>query len=256
MTAREKEIGITDLRLDTGNYRTGKQENQRGAIHALVEEQRHKLVRLAEDILDNGLSPLERVMVSPINGEKGRFTVIEGNRRVAALKLVFQPDLALDTTWRNAFKRLHKRSAEAPKKVRCIVVPNKEASFLWIQRRHDTGLKGAGMEPWSTIAKYRADAARGKSTPAIDVLEFALAHAQLEADVQDRIQGQDFPVTNLERLLDSSYVGEQLDLDRGERYLTSTANKKWVLRIIREIVVAVAREEFNGKKFSVGDIYT
>lgn len=254
---KEKQLRITDLQLDTGNYRTGKQADQRETIHALIEEQKHKLVHLARDILENGLSPLERIMVSPVGGEKHRYTVIEGNRRVAAIKLLFQPDLAENTTWHNAFKRLHKSMpGQVPRKVKCTVVSSKEDGFPWIQRRHDTGLKGAGLEPWSTIAQYRAHASRGKSAPAIDVLEFALAHGQLEPDVQERIQGQDFPITNLERLLDSAYISQQLELDRGERYLTSTASKKWVLTILRDFVIAVAREEYNGKKFSVQDIYT
>lgn len=254
---KEKDIRVTDLLLDTGNYRTGKQRDQREAIRALIEEQKNKLVRLAQDILENGLSPVERIMVCPVADQRKRFTVVEGNRRVAAIKLLSQPDLAADTTWHNAFKRLHKNfPGLAPKKVKCSVVASKEDGFIWIQRKHDTGLKGAGTEPWSPIAKYRADAARGKTAPAIDVLEFVLSQGNLEPDVQERIQGQDFPITNLERLLDSAYISEQLGLDRGERSLTTTANKKWVLAVLREFVVAVAREEFNGKRFSVQDIYT
>jgi len=254
---REKEIPVTDLQLDPANYRTGKQSDQRQAISALIEEQKIKLVHLAEDIIANGLSPIESIMVVPVPGEKHRYTVIEGNRRIAAIKLLFQPDLAEGTTWHNAFKRLHKQMpGQVPKKIICRIGQSKEETFLWIERRHDTGLKGAGLEPWSTIALYRAHAAQGKSTPAIDVLEFVLAHGQLDSDVEERVRSQDFPITNLERLLRSAYVGKQLELDRGERYLTSTANKKWVLAILREFVTTVAREEYRGKKFSVHEIYT
>src|SRR5438094_9070724 len=102
-----KEIRVVDLQLDTENYRTGKKADQRQAIRALIEEQKHKLVHLAQDILDNGLSPLERIMVSPVAGETNRYSVIEGNCRIAALNLLFQPDLPEDTTWHNASKRLH-----------------------------------------------------------------------------------------------------------------------------------------------------
>ena len=131
----EKPIRITDLQLDTTNYRTGKQNDQREAIRSLIEEQKHKLVRLAQDIIENGLSPLETICVAPVPNDKNRYTVIEGNRRVAAMKLVTQPDLAADTTWHNAFKRLHKSlPGQLPTKVRCIVAPNKEDAFIWIQR--------------------------------------------------------------------------------------------------------------------------
>lgn len=253
---KEKLIRITDLQLDTGNYRTGKQSDQRQAIEALIEEQKNKLVRLAQDIIENGLSPLETILVTPVPDDKRRYTVIEGNRRVAAMKLVTQPDLAADTTWHNAFKRLHKLlPGQLPSEVRCIVAPSKEDAFIWIERRHDTGLKGAGLESWSTIAQYRAAAARGRSAPEYDALEFTLAHAELDPDVEERVLGQDFPITNLKRLVDSSFVSEQLELDRGETYLTTTANKSWVLNILREMVTAISREEFDGKKFSVKDIY-
>jgi hypothetical protein len=254
---KEKEIRVTDILLDTGNYRTGKQEDQREAIKALIEEQKHKLVNLAKDIIENGLSPLETVMVYAVPGEKNRFIVVEGNRRIAAIKLATQPDLAADTTWHNAFKRLHKLlPGQVPKKIVCKVANSKEEAFPWIQRRHDTGLKGAGLEPWSTIATYRAHAAQGKSAPEYDTLEFVLTHGQLDADVEERVMGQDFPITNLKRLVDSAYVSEQLELDRGDPALTSTANKKWVLAMMRDFVTTISREAHeDGKPFSVKDIY-
>jgi hypothetical protein len=67
--ANEKDLKVTDLLLDTSNYRTGKQTNQREAIQAIIDEQKHKLVKLAQDILDNGLSPLEKIMVMPVAGD-------------------------------------------------------------------------------------------------------------------------------------------------------------------------------------------
>jgi hypothetical protein len=253
---KTKEIRVTDLQLDTTNYRTGKQNDQREAIRALIEEQKNKLVNLAKDVMEFGLSPLETILVIPDPDDKRRHTVVEGNRRVAAMKLVNQPDLASDTTWHNAFKRLHKNApGQVPKKIRCAVAKSKEEAFLWIQRRHDTGLRGAGLESWSPIANYRAHAAQGRSAPEFDALEFTLAHGKLDPDVEERVNGQDFPITNLKRLLDSAYVTEQMELDRGETYLTTTANKKWVLTMLREFITIISREEHNGQKFGVKDIY-
>jgi hypothetical protein len=166
------------------------------------------------------------------------------------------PELAEGTAFLAAFNRLHKHRAQLPKRVRCVVVTDKTVGFPWIQKRHDRDLKGAGLEPWSAMAKYRAAAAQGKSAPAIDVMEFVLAHGNLDNDVQETIGGQGFSITNLERLVDSTFIRDQLDLETGEKYLTCTADKKWVLKIFREFVDAIARGEFEGKKFSVGKIYT
>ena len=112
---KEKEIRVTDILLDTGNYRTGKQDDQREAIKALIDEQKNKLVNLAKDIIENGLSPLETVMVYAVPDQKNRYIVVEGNRRVAAIKLATQPDLAADTTWHNAFQACPQTSP----RVRC-----------------------------------------------------------------------------------------------------------------------------------------
>jgi hypothetical protein len=254
---KEKEIRVTDILLDTGNYRTGKQDDQREAIKALIDEQKNKLVNLAKDIIENGLSPLETVMVYAVPDQKNRYIVVEGNRRVAAIKLATQPDLAADTTWHNAFKRVHKLlPGQMPKKITCKIAPSKEDAYPWIQRRHDTGLKGAGLEPWSTIASYRAHAAQGKSAPEYDALEFVLTHGQLDADVQDRVMGQDFPITNLKRLVDSAYISEQLELDKGDPALTTTASKKWMLAMLRDFITIISREEYEDHKpFAVKDIY-
>jgi hypothetical protein len=119
---REKEIRVTDILLDTGNYRTGKHDDQRKAIKALIEEQKGKLVVLARDIIENGLSPLETVMVYAVPGEKNRYVVIEGNRRIAAMKLALLPDLAAETTWHKAFQKVHKLApGQIPKKITCKI---------------------------------------------------------------------------------------------------------------------------------------
>ena len=45
------------------------------------------LSELIKSIKSNGFLPIERIVVSP-HGEDGFYLVIEGNRRVAALKMI------------------------------------------------------------------------------------------------------------------------------------------------------------------------
>jgi hypothetical protein len=54
-----REVPVDSILLDTENYRTGKQSDQRAAIAAMIHDQSEKLVRLAEDISQNGLSPIQ-----------------------------------------------------------------------------------------------------------------------------------------------------------------------------------------------------
>ena len=53
---------LSELRLDEENYRIGHVDGQRGAIHAIIDNQKHKLVNLAKDILaEGGISPGEPI---------------------------------------------------------------------------------------------------------------------------------------------------------------------------------------------------
>ena len=241
--------------LDVDNYRVGHQDGQPQSIRAIIEEQEEKLKVLAEDIITNGLSPIEIFMVAPVKGSKNQYSVIEGNRRTTAIKLVLNPDLAIGTILEKQFKKLHEQYENSvPQEIECVVVPSKKDGLIWIQRRHDRGLKGAGVEDWSSTARDRADADLGKPTPAKDVREFVLSNTQLSAELQKKISGSKFNNTNLTRLLGTSYIRGVLGLKADKESLTSNTAPEWLLKILTDMVVAIATEEFEGATFSESTI--
>ena len=63
----------------------------------MVRRQGEKLLELAQDILDVGLSPGEPLWVAPDPRAQGKFVVLEGNRRITALKVMDNPALASGT---------------------------------------------------------------------------------------------------------------------------------------------------------------
>ena len=90
-----KTIDIADLELDVNNPRFETQGNQREALEKMINEQGLKLVRIAEHIAHHGgLNPSEIPIVME-SKNSGRYTVLEGNRRVAALKLTSTPKLVV-----------------------------------------------------------------------------------------------------------------------------------------------------------------
>jgi|CXWL01.1.fsa_nt_gi hypothetical protein len=251
----KKKIKIQNLMLDTNNYRIGHQEGQPQAIRSIVEEQGDKLKVLAEDIMKNGLSPIELFMAMPSQGSKTQHVVIEGNRRTTAIKLVLNPELASGTEQENAFKRLHEKySNDVPQEIECVVVPTKKDGLLWIQRRHDRGLNGAGVEDWSSTARDRADSDLGKYTPAKDVREFVLANSQLSDALHKKISGSKFNNTNLTRLLGTASIRDVLGMKKDQEALSSTASQEWLLKVLTDMVVAIASEEFDGQPFSEATI--
>ena len=248
---QRKKIKTQNLMLDLENYRVGYQDGQPQAIRAIIEEQGDKLKVLAWDIIANGLSPIELFMVMPFQNTKRQYVVIEGNRRITAIKLVLNPDLAKGTVLENPFKQMSADHANSiPKEIECYVVPNKKKGLRWIQRRHDRGLKGAGIEDWSSIARDRAAADHGKPTPSKNVREFLFTNAHLSEDLRKKISGSKFNNTNLTRLLGTAHVRKTLGLENDDHTLVSNSKPEWLLRILTDMVVIIASEEFDGKPFS------
>src|SRR5207244_4297196 len=116
------------LLLDTENPRHESVESQRDAILALIEDQGPKLVRLAADISEYGVSPIDRFLVMK---HRRNYVVVEGNRRIGSIKLLENPDLAEDTPiYREILKVAS--TAVVPTEVDCAVAPTREAARHWM----------------------------------------------------------------------------------------------------------------------------
>ena len=50
----------------------------------------HGVTELQYSILRNGFLPLDRIVVRPISGSNGKYVVVEGTRRLAALRFLRQ----------------------------------------------------------------------------------------------------------------------------------------------------------------------
>lgn len=86
------ELNLDELQLDLKNPRFDGLANQREALQKIVQSQGSKLVNLAEDIVANGMSPAHRMLVVKATG-KGAigFIVMDGNRRLASLRVLANP---------------------------------------------------------------------------------------------------------------------------------------------------------------------
>lgn len=99
-----QDIPIAKLLLDPNNYRfldrrkfkkkaaTRFHEDsvQRATLDSL--EQAYQLDELKHSIMTNGYVPMERLIVVPYLERPGLFLVVEGNRRVAALKSILKEE--------------------------------------------------------------------------------------------------------------------------------------------------------------------
>jgi hypothetical protein len=203
---------LSELRLDERNYRTGPVNGQREAIQAIIADQRQKLVNLAKDILEmGGLSPGEPLWVYR-DASNGSYVVVEGNRRVTALKLMDNPLLADGTPFEKEFRALASRFAKNPiRQVTATVFPSYEAAAPWRRRRHLSSGSGVGLEGWKTLAKARADRDHGeKARRVLTVVEYL----QDETDEWQQVEiALDPRWTTVERVLNAGPMKTALGID-------------------------------------------
>ncbi|WP_143748478.1 hypothetical protein [Mesorhizobium carmichaelinearum] len=170
-------LRIEHLVLDTDNPRITHAAGQQEALQKVVRDQKTKLVRLAESIVEHGLSPIEKMMVLEVTEKPKRYIALEGNRRVAALKLLANPavmtGLVIPAAMQKAIERL--ASVFDKSKVEPFIAhetASREEGRYWIQLRHNGEDEGRGVVAWKPIvaARYR------DKEPAIQALDMVLEH--------------------------------------------------------------------------------
>lgn len=84
-------VHVDKLDFDLDNPRNEQQGSQREALEVMLTSEPKKSQVLAQHIIDNGLNPTDLIAVIPSTGD--RFTVVEGNRRAAVLRVLLKPAL-------------------------------------------------------------------------------------------------------------------------------------------------------------------
>jgi hypothetical protein len=78
-------LDVNSLSIDLENYRTVPQNNEKSAIEAIVSVKPDRFFAVLESLIDDGYLPTENIIVLDDGANK---IVKEGNRRVAALKII------------------------------------------------------------------------------------------------------------------------------------------------------------------------
>ena len=173
-------VGRIFLRLD--NPRHTPVETEPMAIARLCEKE--LIYPLARDIAKYGLNPLERFALVPVDkgktsGANASYTSAEGNRRICALKLLNDPDLA-PANLRKAFEKLAEDSI-APATVSTAVFDDFESFDLWLDRIHNGLQGGVGRKDWNSEQKQRFDGG-SKNKAAQALLDYAEAEKMISAE--------------------------------------------------------------------------
>jgi len=243
--ATNVDVKIANLKLDTGNPRIAKADNQRQAYERILIDQGEKLVVLAKHMVKYGMNPAERILVVA-DGEdpKGKtFISVEGNRRTAVLKILKNSTVLDDMEGIDAgvvrglkAAALSKDSRIAPlEEVECVAFDTKKSAETWIELRHTGENGGSGVVSWSSIQQRRF---QGEDSPALQVINFVLNHGGLSDD--DKAAVDKINLTTLERIIDSVEMRSRLGFNVVDKRFVSGLPVTELLKPLRKIVRDIA----------------
>lgn len=140
-------LKVSQLLFDSQNFRLP--EDAQGSHQNEVLEildQGFRLLQIGESLADNGYFIEEPLVVIP--GPHDKYIVVEGNRRLAALKLLLEKDLRSLSKDSDAWEALAKRLKEDLSEVPVVKHRSRDELIPVLGYRHI-----AGIEMWDPLAK-------------------------------------------------------------------------------------------------------
>ena len=266
MTTDYKAISLRtgSLRLDPKNARLPsdrRSDNQRALLHALLETE--DVEALAKSIAHLGIFPNERLVVM----QEGRlYYVLEGNRRLAAVKLLLNPDLAPTSRQVKAFRKLsEKAEKQALSKLDVVVVASRIAAAPIIAALHI----GQAKKGWSNLQQahfYKELVDQGQSPEEIadelgvpvsqirDFLRSELLHRialtlDYTPELRSKIEHPRFPLTTLSRFIDYKKGREGLGIKIGENgEIRGAVHEDRFKAVLRKVVVDIVDDKVSSRK--------
>lgn len=270
MNWKTKQMSPTNLHLDAKNPRLGREYSARAPREILQYLfERDKALEVAESIATRGFFQNEPLLAVK---EDGRFVVVEGNRRLAALKALREPSL-LEGTFERQVERLARRIVDPSliASVPVTIAPSRKATDRQIAGRH----VGTPVLAWraENRASFILDKlAEGYDNDALrDELGFSVADIQqarqtravadmaraleLPDEIKAKLDGPTAKVfTTLERVFDSSVGREYLHVDvDSEHGLRGNTSKEEFLRGFIKLVTDVALRKQSSRTLNTNE---
>ena len=187
-------VKLEQLIVNEENPRIIPANNEIEAIFSIIEDQKEKIYNIAEDIAIYGLSPMEIISAFPLGDNKYR--VIEGNRRVTALKLL------TDIRTRELLKgvtdakdpkigeKLHRKFENLINKIKrpidndIQIYTSDDIKYLelFMEKRHLGEDDGRGLVRWDRFQKDRYRQLQGERTPIINFLDELITNNYMTHD--------------------------------------------------------------------------
>ena len=250
------QLSIDELLLDQENPRLGSTSSQSEALAGIIRLNQGHFKNLMGSIRDDGLDPGDSFYV--VRSENAQdFVVLEGNRRLSALKVLSNPDILVGTDLSESVKKSLVREASGFERsevepIRCVRFDSREQASEWIRRRHTGIAGGEGRITWKPleIQKFSGD------YTTIDVIEFVGRNAGYSNEEWEKAHtalggGKS---TNLTRLLESAagqaHLGITVETEASRKTPLLGVEPKWALEVLKKIVDDILTGEVNSRRLN------
>ena len=256
MMTEHLELSIDELLLDLDNPRFGSVVSQSAALATLVRLNVGHFHSLMASIRDEGLDPGDSLYVIR-SGDRQDFVVLDGNRRLAALKVLNNPDVLAGTELSASEKRplLHESTpfeSSQVEPIRCVCFGNREEANGWIRRRH-TGVKGGeGRINWRPLEIQRFS----HDYTTIDVIDFVGSNAGYSKKEWTQAESAlaSGKSSNLSRLLESAPGQLHLGIKVKNKGFQKTpylgTDPRWALSVLKRIVDDIVDNKVNSRSLN------
>lgn len=251
------ELKVDEILLDEKNPRIGSVGSQPEALEAIIERNPDHFRNMMLSIKENNLDPGDSFYV--INArKKGRYTVLDGNRRLSALKVLFDPSILgrtnLPITETDSLRRAAAgfNGSQVPK-IKCVRFRSRAEAKKWIKKRHTGSMNGEGRIDWSPseIQRFTNDMS------ILDVIDFIGHNAGFTPEEwkleKSKIVRSKW--STVARLLDSTAGREHIGIlivveSNGRRTPHLTRNPTWAAAVLKKIIEDVGSGKINSRKLN------
>lgn len=163
---------------------------------------------MAKDISEEGLTnPLDLVGITIENNKR---IVLEGNRRVCALKLLLNPELA-PKKYQRYFNNLKQNMKQPIKKIIVHQFNSRDEASHWLAKLHSASSKAA-RKSWSTEQQTRFEQSTNgqpNHAAALTILDFSLENNLIQPEQSQKV------ITTITRMLSTPEVREAFGILTG-----------------------------------------
>jgi hypothetical protein len=248
------EIPVSLLVVNPENYRFEPVENQLEAIEMMVDDQSSKLYNIAVSIVEKGTNPNDWPMVITYAHDISQYLVLEGNRRITALKILNNIDLLDDqkhASLKNKFKALISSVKKpVPTTIWCNVYEDSAEADYWIKLKHTGSNEGVGIVDWSNQANLRyQEKVEGKSSVPLQIIDLLRSSSFVDDELKKQLK--DVKTTTLTRIIGDKDIKSLLGISTINGELQTDLEEAEVVKGLSQVVRNVL-----DPNFTVNDVYT